>query len=190
MVSRNSTTPLSPTPCACKNDAALDIYNSFYCISVTFESSQNINPFTVRCRQSLKMARRTLVLVMAAALLLIAACEATMSIPALDSMTSMDSPFSAFASGTRIRNRKLVESQKDTQVFEEMTANRKPLRIASAPHWRSLAFAHSDSATSSSTATAFVDSSKPEGKFVAERVLNTISVAGGVLVMGFSMILP
>jgi hypothetical protein len=45
---------------------------------------------------------------MVAALLLI---EATMSIPVLDSMTSMDSPFTAFASGTRIRNRKLVEAE-------------------------------------------------------------------------------
>jgi len=135
------------------------------------------------------MARCTLV-VAAILAACVAACESTMSGTAL-AMTSMDSPFSAFASGTRIRNRKLVERQKDN-VFEE--TNCKPLRIASAPHWRSLAFAHSESATSSSTATAFVDSSKPEGKYVAERVfertLNTISVAGGVLVMGFSMILP
>lgn len=114
-----------------------------------------------------------------------AVSDATMSLPALDSVTtsSMDSPFCAFAT-----KRPELRAPSKTELDEEHAA------LRSTPHWRSLAFV-SPTKDSVSQPSAFVGSTaspmaESRSVSLAEAVFDRISVVGGVVVLGFSALIP
>ena len=98
--------------------------------------------------------------------------------------------FSSPTSPVRLRNRsdpipmiKAVESGGDSEAAK---LHSRPLRAT--PHWRSLAFANPAHEASFVDASATVPARSL--MTMAEEVFDRVSVAGGVLVMGLSMVLP
>jgi hypothetical protein len=138
------------------------------------------------------MVHRRSVVYTAVALLALAAVSCCRASPphlssfpchALDSATSFDGPFDAFAG-----ERHLVAPGFKTNSLrgnEAAEVHGRPLRAPA--HWRSLAFANSHDAGLVEAA-AVVPSRSIMA--VAEEVFDRVSVAGGVLVMGLSMVLP
>ena len=131
------------------------------------------------------MSRSSVVLTLLL-VVLSAVSEATMSLPSLDSVStsSIDSPFCTFA----VRRPELRAPMSETKDNEE------PVALHSIPHWRSLAFVSpaKDSVLQSS---AFVGSSaggQAESRSVsmAETVFDRLSVVGGVVLLGFSALIP
>ena len=94
----------------------------------------------------------------------------------------MDGPFCTFAE-PRLRMPERRRGADDADAHSA-TACRRGVRPA-APHWRSLAFVAKDERPSSP---AFVESSL--AKPMAEQVFDSVSIVGGVFVMGMSILLP
>ena len=101
-----------------------------------------------------------------------AASPVSASVPALGSVGgSIDGPFCSFAE-PRLRH------------ADAATASRRGLQPA-VPHRRSLAFVAKDARTGE---LAFVEPAL--AKPLAEKVFDSVSIVGGVFVMGMSMLLP
>lgn len=134
------------------------------------------------------LTRRVFIYATALLIGVVSSCHASPSgvaVPALDSVTSIDSPFCAFA-GERfhgVPGLKAVESGGDSEAAK---LHSRPLRAT--PHWRSLAFANPAHEASFVDASATVPARSL--MTMAEEVFDRVSVAGGVLVMGLSMVLP
>lgn len=104
-----------------------------------------------------------------------AASPVSASVPALGSVGgSIDGPFCSFAE-PRLRH---------VADADAATASRRGLQPA-VPHRRSLAFVAKDARTGE---LAFVEPAL--AKPLAEKVFDSVSIVGGVFVMGMSMLLP